>query len=166
MNQLHVTQKNVFELEIVFPSNEGLLANPKVSMCPFEVNFYLLPSAKFFGGTDNSDWLTKLSWVLNLEFDCVRTIHETLWSLIFHVKSWLLFYKSIIALACSINWLRLQVFIEIGRVLILDLQVLDVNDLLSRFVEEGVGSINWRGLRLILIQPWLLNWIHEVSWVS
>jgi len=55
MNKLHVTQKNVFKLEIGFLGDEWFFANPQVTTGPFEMNFDLLPLTKFLGRTDNSN---------------------------------------------------------------------------------------------------------------
>ena len=159
INLLNITQKNIFELEIWFLCNEWFLVYPLMSSSPLKKHFDGSPSAKLLGRTDDANFLTKLGRILNLEFDCVRLVHETLWSMIFHIQSRFLTFESQITLTSSVHWhwLALQIIVEIWWVLILNLQVLNINDLLGRFVEKGVRSI-WIGCMWLYF--WLLDWIQ------
>ena len=150
MNELHVFQEDILELEITLLSYEWLNTNPFVPSCPFEMNTNFFPYAKFLNRSDDSNWLTELRGIFNFEFDCVSLVHET-WCvlIIIDVKCGLLLWHRG-ELFTSILRFIVHIVMEIRRLLVLDLQVLDINDLLGRIVKKFIGSICiWGGLILI-----------------
>lgn len=55
MHKLHILEQNVFKLEVALLGDEGLFADPHVSLGPSQVDLDLLPTSELFGRSDDAN---------------------------------------------------------------------------------------------------------------